>query len=192
MRRPRRVLSRARGWSSGPSASSQPRPIPIRSSCVFSTSRSFHAGMSDACPGHGAERVPSNRRLFPHADSYYVKEALNTPVHRGASPTAAAYPGRLETCHPSTKVTIRIRCLWPFRGCLAPFHLSPERRRQPLFSLCETDPDPVLQFVAHRNLGEVLLQRRTRTPPGLTHLDAAIDLLEKAYAALRRPIQLSP
>jgi len=120
--------------------------------------------------------ISGHRELFTHADNYWVKQALNTPVPEGGNPRDG------------------VRAMWqravdnaqqdPDSVVLA-FSHRPGDRRLPLDQMADflapyaDAPDAVVQFMAQRALGQVLAGEKG-DPKGLQHFDRAIAVLDQA------------
>ena len=110
------------------------------------------------------------------AENYFVKHALTMPIAGGN--------GDVNALHATWNRVIANAEKDP-KSVLLAFTQAPIDRSYPLeqaaaFLAKHLDsPDPVVQFVAHRNIGQLLC--RKRDPAALAHFDKAIEVLERAY-----------
>lgn len=124
-----------------------------------------------------AQYVVNHREQFRHADNYWVKSALVAPApdaNRGLDANQASWKRALDNAGKEPD------------GVLLAFHERLVRK-----ALLDQDaaflgqylesPDPVVQFIVHATLGE-LLCRAKKDPAGLAHFDKAIEVLAKAAA----------
>jgi curli biogenesis system outer membrane secretion channel CsgG/tetratricopeptide (TPR) repeat protein len=137
--------------------------------------------MKDVAPARAKEMVRyilENPSLFKHRSMYWVKAAQNLP--------AAAAGGDLAAMHAEWKRTIQNAPNDPESVLLA-FSRAPGASTFPIEQAADflneylDYPDPVVRFVAHRNVAEMLCKQK-HDAAGLAHYDKAIGVLEKAYA----------
>lgn len=133
-----------------------------------------------------AEYISSHPELFNHASCFWVKEALNTPVMEKGDDTDAFQAVWKRVIQNAAKDPDSV---------LLTFSQLPGTKKLPLEQAAAfltpyvDSPDPVVEFVARKVLGQWFCRDRNDTA-GLGHFDKAIEVLDKAYPRCRRGYSL--
>ena len=124
-----------------------------------------------------AQYVVDHPGQFSHADNYWVKSALAAPLPGAAGDLNALHAGWNRVIQNSQKDPDSV--LLAFSEAAGGEQFPLEQAAAFLAKHLDSS-DPVVQFVAHRAVGEALC-RQKKDAAGLQHIDKAIDVLEKAY-----------
>jgi len=134
--------------------------------------------MKETAPARAREMaqfVVDHRDKFTHADNYWVKSALVAPAPKakgGLDAATAAWERALQNAEKDPDSVLL--AFWETRGKIE----SPDRAIAFLTQYIDS-PVPMVRFVAHKTLGQ-LLCRVKKDPSGLDHFDKAIELLKQA------------
>ena len=131
-----------------------------------------------------AEFIADHRNQFKHADHQYVKSALVAPASgrdRGPGGDETGWTRAIQRADkdPDTLILSMSQVIRGERS-YEPNPVSLKRNATILAKYLDSR-DPVVQFVVHTVMGQMLC-RTEQDPAGLEHLAKATDLLEKASA----------